>query len=49
MSIDYNCEFPGLPQNDETCFRFSNKSIQENERILFSNSSGQILASTGDR
>lgn len=37
MSIDYNCEFPGLPQNDETCFRFSDKSIQENERVLFSN------------
>jgi hypothetical protein len=36
-NIDYNCEFPGLPQTDETCFRFSDKSIQQNERILFSN------------
>lgn len=35
--IDYSCEFPGLVQTDETCYRFSNKSIQQNERILFSN------------
>jgi len=33
---DYNCDFPGLVQTDETCFRFSDKSIQENERTLFS-------------
>lgn len=34
---DYSCEYPGLVQTDETCFRFSDKSIQENERTLFSN------------
>ena len=34
---NYNCDFPGLVQTDETCFRFSDKSIQENERTLFSN------------
>ena len=34
---DYSCDYPGLVQTDETCFRFSDKSIQENERTLFSN------------
>ena len=29
--------FPGLIQSNEIGFRFSNKSIQENERIVFSN------------
>jgi hypothetical protein len=34
---DYTCEYPGLVQTDETCFRFTNKSIQANERVLYSN------------
>ena len=29
--------FPGFIQSNEIGFRFSNKSIQENERIVFSN------------
>jgi hypothetical protein len=35
--IDYSCEFPGIVQSDETCFRFTDKSIQSRERVLFSN------------
>ena len=35
--IDYSCDYPGIVQNDETCFRFTDKSIQSNERVLFSN------------
>ena len=35
--INYNCDFPGIVQTDETCFRFTDKSIQSNERTLFSN------------
>ena len=35
--IDYSCEFPGIVETDETCFRFTNKSIQASERLLFSN------------
>jgi len=35
--IDYNCDYPGLVQTDETCYRFTDKSIQASERILFSN------------
>jgi len=34
---DYTCEYPGLVQTDETCFRFTNKSIQASERVLYSN------------
>jgi hypothetical protein len=34
---DYTCEYPGLVQTDETCFRFTDKSIQASERVLFSN------------
>jgi hypothetical protein len=37
MSIDYNSQFPGLVQGDETCFRFSDKSQQSRERLLFNN------------
>jgi hypothetical protein len=35
--IDYSCDYPGIVQTDETCFRFTDKSIQSNERVLFSN------------
>ncbi len=34
---DYSCEYPGLVQTDETCYRFTDKSIQASERVLFSN------------
>ena len=34
---DYKCEYPGLVQTDETCFRFTDKSIQASERVLYSN------------
>jgi len=37
MSIDYNSQFPGIVQSDETCFRFSDKSQQTSERLLFDN------------
>ena len=38
MSIDYdnNC-YPGLVQDDETCWRFTDKGVQDSERVLFSN------------
>ena len=38
MSIDYdnNC-YPGLVQDDQTCWRFTDKGVQESERVLFSN------------
>jgi len=38
-SGDYTCDFPGIVQSDETCFRFTNKSNENsaNERLLFSN------------
>jgi len=38
-SGDYTCDFPGIVQTDETCFRFTNKSNENsaNERLLFSN------------
>ena len=34
---DYSCEYPGLVQSDDTCWRFTNKAVQESERTLFSN------------
>jgi hypothetical protein len=34
---DYSCEYPGVVQTDETCYRFTDKSIQASERVLFSN------------
>ena len=34
---DYSCDYPGLVQTDETCYRFTDKSIQASERVLFSN------------
>ena len=38
MSIDYNNNpFPGLVQSDQTCWRFTDKSNQDSERILFDN------------
>lgn len=38
MSLpNYNNEYPGITQTDETCFRFTDKSIQVSERVLFSN------------
>ena len=38
-SGDYTCDFPGIVQTDETCFRFTNKDNENssNERLLFSN------------
>ena len=38
-SGDYTCDFPGIVQSDDTCFRFTNKSNENsaNERLLFSN------------
>lgn len=38
MNINYdnNC-FPGVVQDDESCWRFTDKSTQQSERILFSN------------
>tara|TARA_E500000318_G_C3528494_1_gene199471 strand:- start:216 stop:1178 length:963 start_codon:yes stop_codon:yes gene_type:complete len=35
--IDYSCDYPGIVQTDETCFRFTDKSIQASERLLYSN------------
>jgi hypothetical protein len=38
MSIDYNNNpFPGLVQDDQTCWRFTDKSNQDSERLLFDN------------
>tara|TARA_R110000868_G_scaffold345775_1_gene606880 strand:+ start:27 stop:983 length:957 start_codon:yes stop_codon:yes gene_type:complete len=34
---DYSCDYPGIVQTDETCYRFTDKSIQASERVLFSN------------
>jgi hypothetical protein len=34
---DYSCDFPGIVQSDENCYRFTDKSIQASERVLFSN------------
>ena len=34
---NYNNEYPGLVQTDETCYRFTDKAIQASERVLFSN------------
>ena len=34
---DYSCDFPGIVQSDENCYRFTDKSIQSNERVVFSN------------
>ena len=34
---NYNNEYPGLVQTDETCYRFTDKAIQSSERVLFSN------------
>ena len=38
MSVNYdnNC-FPGLVQDDQTCWRFTDKNNQSSERILFDN------------
>tara|TARA_R110002124_G_scaffold103588_11_gene252771 strand:- start:13 stop:801 length:789 start_codon:yes stop_codon:yes gene_type:complete len=36
-NINYNNEYPGLVQSDDTAYRFSDKSIQHSERLLFSN------------
>lgn len=38
MSIDYNNNpYPGLVQDDQTCWRFTDKSNQDGERLLFDN------------
>ena len=34
---NYNNEYPGLVQTNETCYRFTDKAIQSSERVLFSN------------
>jgi hypothetical protein len=36
-SIDFNNCYPGMVQDDETCFRFTDKSVQENERTIYDN------------
>ena len=48
MSIKYdnNC-YPGLVQNDETCWRFTDKSNQYSERLLFNNWWREILNQYG--
>lgn len=48
MSINYdnNC-YPGLVQNDETCWRFTDKSNQASERILFNNWWREIINQFG--
>lgn len=48
MSIDYNNnQFPGLVQDDQTCWRFSDKSNQGSERILFDNWWREIINQFG--
>ena len=37
MSGNYNDCYPGMQVVDEACYRFTDKSIQESERFLFSN------------
>tara|TARA_B110000908_G_C10244865_1_gene448229 strand:+ start:27 stop:812 length:786 start_codon:yes stop_codon:yes gene_type:complete len=37
MSIDYDNCYPGMQVVDTACYRFTDKSIQESERFLFSN------------
>ncbi len=37
MSIDYQNCYPGVSQTDETCWRFTDKSNQSQERVLFDN------------
>ena len=37
MSADYNDCYPGMQVVDQACYRFTDKSIQESERFLFSN------------
>lgn len=48
MSIDYNNNpYPGLVQDDQTCWRFTDKSNQECERILFDNWWREIINQFG--
>ncbi len=48
MSIDYNNNpFPGIAQNDETCWRFTDKGNQDSERILFDNWWREIINQFG--
>ncbi len=37
MSANYNDCYPGMQVADEACYRFTDKSIQESERFLYSN------------
>jgi|TARA_B100001093_G_C26790959_1_gene998932 hypothetical protein len=37
MSTNYNDCYPGMQVADEACYRFTDKSIQESERFLYSN------------
>lgn len=48
MSVNYNNNpFPGLVQDDETCWRFTDKSNQDSERILFDNWWREIINQFG--
>lgn len=50
MSIDYNnSPFPGMVQSDETCWRFTDKSNQDCERILFDNWWREVINQFGVR
>ena len=48
MSVNYekNC-YPGIVNNDETCFRFTDKEIQSQERLLFNNSWREVINQFG--
>jgi uncharacterized protein (DUF952 family) len=37
VTVNYNDCYPGMSMVDEQCWRFTDKSVQENERLLFSN------------
>jgi len=47
MSVNYENCYPGLVQNDETCWRFTDKSNQYQERLLFSNWWREIINQFG--
>ena len=46
-SIDYNNCFPGLVQDDQTCWRFTDKDNQQYERLLFDNWWREIINQFG--
>mgnify|MGYP003133514219 CR=1 FL=1 len=47
MSINYNNCFPGLTQDDQTCWRFTDKDNQQYERTLFDNWWREIINQFG--